>query len=223
MSLQERANGHGSSIRTTDWTLVVPVKPAAIGKSRLAPFAGKHRMALARAMALDTVNAALACRRVAEVIAVTQDPESGAALAAFGAIVVGDEPDAGLNAALLHGATRAWERRPGCPVGAMLGDLPALRPEELALVLDKARDYSQAFVPDADGVGTTLYCATERVGFTPRFGGSSSDAHRASGAVELALPDAASVRRDVDTEGDLMAALALGVGPRTRAAVAFLL
>jgi 2-phospho-L-lactate/phosphoenolpyruvate guanylyltransferase len=223
MSLHERSNGQRGSIVSTDWTLVVPVKPAAIGKSRLAPFAGDRRTDLARAMALDTVGAALRCHHVAEVLAVTQDPESGAALAELGAVVVADEPHGGLNAALAHGAFRAWERRPGSPVGAMLADLPALRPAELEPVLEAALDYPHAFVPDAEEEGTTLYCATDRAAFAPRFGGPSRAAHRASGAVELVLPEIASVRRDVDTEGDLMAALGLGVGPRTRAAVAFLL
>jgi len=57
------------------------------------------------------------------------------------------------------------------------------------------------------GVGTEL---------SPRFGPGSAQAHRASGAVELtgAWP---GLVRDVDTEADLRAALALGAGPRTRA------
>lgn len=221
MSLAERANGRRGS--TAGWTIVVPVKPAAIGKSRLAPFAGDRRTELARAMALDTVSAALACPTVAEVLAVTHDPDSGAALAEIGAVVVPDEPEEGLNAALRHGAALAWERRPGCAVGAMLGDLPALRPAELETALEAAVDYPRCFVPDADGIGTSLYCARTPEAFTPRFGSGSRAAHLDSGAVELALSEIPSLRRDVDTETDLRGALRLGVGPRTRAAVAFLL
>jgi 2-phospho-L-lactate/phosphoenolpyruvate guanylyltransferase len=235
MSLRERANGSGSSPDRSGghggsdgsgragWTLVVPVKPATVGKSRLAPFAGEHRTDLARAMALDTVTAAMACPAVVEVLAVTHDRESGTALSALGAVVVSDEPEEGLNAALRHGATYARARRPGCAVAAMLGDLPALRPEELVPVLDAALGFPTSFVADADAVGTTLYCATAAVEFTPRFGGASRAAHLAEGAVELDLPELTSVRRDVDTEADLMDALRLGVGPRTRAAVALLL
>ncbi|MEQ7124787.1 2-phospho-L-lactate guanylyltransferase [Actinopolymorpha sp. B11F2] len=226
MSSLERANGSGSSPDHrggAGWTLVVPVKPATVGKSRLAPFAGEHRTDLARAMALDTVTAAMACPVVVDVLAVTHDHESGAALSAIGAIVISDEPEEGLNAALRHGAARARARRPGCAVAAMLGDLPALRPDELAPVLDAALAHPTSFVADADAVGTTLYCAAGAAEFAPRFGGASRAAHLASGAVELDLPAMTSVRRDVDTEADLMDALTLGVGARTRAAVALLL
>jgi 2-phospho-L-lactate/phosphoenolpyruvate guanylyltransferase len=247
MSLSERANGHDSSggraeadltsadltsadltsadLTSADhtWTVVVPVKPATVGKSRLAPFARDRRSELARAMALDTVTAAVACSRVAEVLVVTRDQVSGRVLAEAGAVVVPDEPERGLNAALGYAAEAAWERRAGCRVAAMLADLPALRPGELERVLDAALAFPSAFLPDADSVGTTVYCATTPAAFDPHFGLASRSAHRAAGAVELALPDVATVRRDVDTEADLREALRLGVGPRTQAALAQLL
>jgi 2-phospho-L-lactate/phosphoenolpyruvate guanylyltransferase len=230
MSLSERANGHDSSGRPVrpgsndpTWTLVVPVKPPAVGKSRLAPFARDRRTELALAMALDTVSAAVAGHQVAEVLVVTQDGESGDALAEAGAIVIPDEPERGLNTALGYGAAAAWQRRPGCRVAAMLADLPALRPRELDTVLDAAHTYPSSFVPDADGTGTTVYCATSQSAFDPHFGPASRAAHRDVGAVELVLPDIETVRRDVDTEADLRAALRLGVGPRTQAALAHLL
>ncbi|WP_020574797.1 2-phospho-L-lactate guanylyltransferase [Actinopolymorpha alba] len=220
MSSRERPNGRQGS---PGWTVVVPVKPAAIGKSRLAPFAGDHRTELARAMALDTVSAILECPTVVEVLAVTHDPESGSALAALGAVVVADEPDTGLNPALLHGAQAARQRRPDSAIGAMLADLPALRPDELMIVLDAALAHPTSFVPDAADVGTTLYCARDGSTFAPRFGGPSRAAHHQAGAAELSPPGIATVRRDVDTETDLREAVELGVGPRTRAALAFLL
>ena len=227
MSLFERANGHvGSGTPASpsqDWTLVLPVKPATVGKSRLAPFARERRTELARAMALDTVSAAVACSRVAEVLVVTRDPDSSRALAEAGALVIPDEPERGLNAALGYGAAAAWERHPDCRVAAMLADLPALRPDELVPVLDAALGYAASFVPDTEGTGTTVYCATSQSAFDPRFGPGSRAAHLEAGAVELALPGIQTVRRDVDTEADLRAALRLGVGPRTRAALASLL
>jgi 2-phospho-L-lactate guanylyltransferase len=201
------------------WTVVVPVKSGAVGKSRLASFAGPHRSHLARAMALDTVSAALACARVAEVIAVTPDPDTGAQLSALGAVVVSDEPGLGLNAALTYGAKLARDRRPGCAVAAMLADLPALRPDQLDVALEAAEAHPTAYVADAAGVGTTLYCARPDAEFSPRFGPGSREAHRAAGAVELDLADIPSVRQDVDTEADLRAAVRLGVGPRTQAAL----
>ncbi|GLZ11319.1 2-phospho-L-lactate guanylyltransferase [Actinomadura sp. NBRC 104425] len=196
---------------------MVPVKVLARAKSRMSAAAGPHRQALALAVAADTVAAALRCDRVRDVIVVTDDPVPAAELAALGARVVPDEPDAGLNPALVYGALRGRELSPGSGVGALSADLPALRPDELARVLDAAAGAPTAFVPDAAGIGTTLYTARPGVPFAPAFGGDSRAAHRARGARELLVPDTASVRRDVDTLPDLRAALALGCGPRTTA------
>ena len=48
----------------------------------------------------------------------------------------------------------------------------------------------------------------------PQFGAVSRAAHARSGATEITLP-LPSLRRDVDTEPDLLAAQRLGVGPNT--------
>jgi 2-phospho-L-lactate/phosphoenolpyruvate guanylyltransferase len=204
------------------WTLVVPVKPLTRAKSRLSGPAGPHRERLALAIATDTVSAALRCSRVRGVLVVTDDPVAAPELAALGAHVVPDEPDSGLNPALVYGAAQALLLAPEGGVGALSADLPALRPAELDRALQAADAAPNAFVPDAAGLGTTLYTARPGAGFSPAFGAGSRDRHRGLGAVELALDGVPSLRRDVDTIEDLRAALALGVGPRT-ASVASLL
>ncbi|MEV5575945.1 2-phospho-L-lactate guanylyltransferase [Spirillospora sp. NPDC052269] len=216
MSTAERA------VPRAGWTLIVPVKVLARAKTRMSDGAGRHREALALAVAGDTVAAALACDRVRAVIVVTDDPLPAAELASLGATVVPDEPDAGLNPALVHGAGRGRELHPDTGVGALSADLPALRPAELGRALDAASEAAEAFVPDAARIGTTLYTARPGVPFAPAFGGDSRAAHRARGARELLLPGIDSVRRDVDTPADLRAALRLGVGPRTAAVAALL-
>ncbi|WP_449065267.1 2-phospho-L-lactate guanylyltransferase [Planomonospora algeriensis] len=198
-----------------DWTLVVPVKTLVAAKTRLSEAAGPHRAALAVAIACDTVEAALNCVFVARVVVVTGDPVAAEALSGVGAHVIGD-PEAGLNAALRHGAGEAVRLAPGDAVGALQADLPALRPAELALVLADAAEVDQAFLPDAAEVGTTFYGVRPGIPFTPGFGGASRDRHLRRGAKELRPAGVDSVRRDVDTPGDLRAALALGTGPRTR-------
>jgi 2-phospho-L-lactate guanylyltransferase len=107
-------------------------------------------------------------------------------------------------------------------VGALSADLPALRPAELDRVLEAAAAAPNAFVPDAAGIGTTLYTARPGADFSPRFGTDSRARHRESGARELALDDVPSVRRDVDTIEDLRVALELGVGPHTASVATFL-
>ncbi|MEU3982166.1 2-phospho-L-lactate guanylyltransferase [Streptomyces sp. NPDC026672] len=206
------------------WTLVIPVKPLARAKSRLADTAGDGlRPGLALAFAQDTVAAALACTAVGGVAVVTDDPLAGRELAALGARVVPDEPGGGLNAALAHGAAQVRAVRPGAAVAALNADLPALRPLELSRVLDAAAQFPRAFLADAAAIGTTFLAAAPGHELRPAFGIDSRALHHASGAVELRLTGVDSVRQDVDTGEDLRAALALGVGPRTAAAAARLL
>lgn len=210
---------------TDGWSLVLPLKPLGLAKSRLAPFAGPHRADLALSFALDTVTAALACPGVSRVLVVTGDPLAGERLAALGAVVVADEPGGGLNAALTHGAAYARRIVPHAPLAALSADLPALRPAELARVLGAVPTGGpggRAFLADSPGLGTTLLACAPGVRLAPAFGEGSRARHAAGGAHEITLPDVPSVRRDVDTGEDLVQALALGVGPYTAAAAAAL-
>ncbi|WP_308013458.1 2-phospho-L-lactate guanylyltransferase [Streptomyces beigongshangae] len=202
------------------WTLVVPLKALARAKSRLSDTAADGlRPGLALAFAQDTVAAALACSEVADVAVVTGDALAGRELAALGARIIRDEPGGGLNAALRHAAAAVRAARPRTPLAALNADLPALRPPELARVLLAAGEFPRAFLPDAAGFGTTLLAASPGRELLPAFGADSRARHRASGAAEILPPSVDSVRQDVDTGTDLLAALALGVGPRTASAV----
>ncbi|MGW4975356.1 2-phospho-L-lactate guanylyltransferase [Streptomyces mirabilis] len=198
------------------WTLVIPLKALARAKSRLSDTAADAvRPGLALAFAQDTVAAALACAAVGDVAVVTDDALAGRELAALGAWIVPDEPGGGLNAALAHGTAAVRSRSPESAVAALNADLPALRPLELARVLDAAAEFPRAFLSDAAAIGTTLLGASPGRELRPAFGTDSRARHRASGATELLLTAVDSVRQDVDTGDDLRAALALGVGPRT--------
>ena len=207
------------------WGLVVPVKRLALAKTRLhvpahpaGPDAG--RRALALAFACDVVTAGLGCPLVTTVLVVTDDPQASAALAALGALVVPDLPDAGLNPALVHGADLLRAESPDLAVATVSSDLPAATARDLAAVLSAVEPGERGFVPDAGGTGTTLLAAGPGAALLPTFGGASRERHRASGATELT--SAACLRRDVDTADDLAAAVALGVGPHTTAALAAL-
>jgi len=206
------------------WTLVIPLKPLARAKSRLADTAADGvRPGLALAFAQDTVAAALASPSVKDVAVVTDDARAGRELAALGARIITDEPRGGLNTALAYAAAAVRADHPESPVAALNADLPALRPLELARVLDAAAEFPRAFLADAAAIGTTLLAAAPGRELLPAFGPDSRARHRASGAAELALTEVDSVRQDVDTGEDLRAALALGVGPRTAAVAAQLL
>jgi 2-phospho-L-lactate/phosphoenolpyruvate guanylyltransferase len=205
------------------WAVVVPVKVLARAKSRIAPLAGTRRAELALAMVADTVSAVVASPVGQRVVAVTDDPVAARELARLGATVVPDEPRAGLNEALVFGAARAARQWPGSGLAALSGDLPALRPEEIAAALRAAAPWPEAFVPDLQGTGTTLYAAGPGAEFRPAFGPDSRLRHAAQGAAELLLPGITGLRRDVDTAEDLRAAARLGLGTRTSAVATELL
>ncbi|WP_110239915.1 2-phospho-L-lactate guanylyltransferase [Nocardioides gilvus] len=203
-------------MRAQEFVAVVPVKPLSRGKSRLVGVDPAHRQALAEAFARDTVGAALGTPGVLSVVVVTDDARLARSLARDGCLVVPDGVTGDLNGSLVQAAAEAHRHWPRARPVALCSDLPALVPADLAQVLariDVRASDRPAFVPDAAGVGTTLYSAPHAL-FAPRFGGPSRRAHLEAGALEI-VDAAAGVRRDVDVVADLDRALALGAGPHT--------
>jgi len=179
---------------SSSWTIVVPVKGTATAKSRFGD--DERRLPLAEAMALDTVEAALA---VAPVLVIGGVGLSSA-FAALGASVMVEEPGDELNGAI----ARALATIDG-PAAVLLADLPALRPEELEPALQDS-----VMVSDAEGTGTSLI-----TGRVPAFGAGSRDRHRALGYRELDLPATSGLRLDVDSPEALAAIPQERLGPRT--------
>ena len=206
--------GAEAELRSVRWVVVVPVKPSARAKSRL-DVAGVGRADLARAIALDTLAAASACDLVAQVVVVTGDAALARESAAIPALRFVPEGDArGLDAAVATGVA-AIDPSGRMPRAALLGDLPALRPGDLSDALRAAASVDRAVVPDAEGTGSTLVTARAGVPWTSSFGDGSFARHVALGCQALPIPDASTLRRDVDTAAQLDAARALGLGPRT--------
>lgn len=195
------------------FAVVVPVKPPALGKSRLVGLPDDVRRALAEAFALDTVAACLAGARVGAVLVATDDASFAARLADLGCPSIPDGVTGDLNASLRQAAAEAQRRWPDLQPAALCADLPALRPDDLDAALAEVGE-EPAYVPDASGLGTTLYTAAWQR-FDPRFGPGSREAHDLD-AFAVGV-DATTLRRDVDDLADLRAAVALGVGPRTDA------
>ncbi|MER3387364.1 MAG: 2-phospho-L-lactate guanylyltransferase [Microcella pacifica] len=188
-------------------SLVIPVKGGPGAKSRLVGDAAE-RAALASAIALDTVEAARAASAVGELVVVGGLPER------LQGVRVVDDPGGGLLAAVDAGLAVL---DPDLPAAVLLGDLPALQPDELSRALAAADGHDRAFVPDAEGTGTTLIVARAGVPHVARFGAASAARHRGEGYVELELPPLSGLRRDIDTREQLEAAASLVLGARTRA------
>ena len=181
------------------WWVVVPVRDTRRGKTRVAVAPGP-RTRLARALALDTVGAALATAGVRGVLAVTTTAADADLLAASGARPV-RQRGAGLSDAVATGL-RAVPA--GAAAAVLLGDLPAAEPADLAVVLGAVRPGGAVFVADAAGTGTTLV-ALDGARVRLRFGPWSSATHRAAGLTEAGalVRVAPGLRHDVDTLADL--------------------
>jgi 2-phospho-L-lactate guanylyltransferase len=195
--------------------VVIPVKPPGVGKTRLVGIPAEQRVALAGAFAIDTVTACLGSSAVAQVLVTTDDPRFAATLSALGAEACPDG-GSGLNQALVQAAAEAERRWPDLRPVALCADLPAVRAADLTSALASVTSRT-SYIVDAEGTGTTLYTASY-ADFVPRFGADSAAAHAAAGAAPLP-GELAGLRQDVDDLVSLRAAIALGVGPATRAAL----
>ena len=183
------------------WTVVVPLKPASTGKSRLGA-----AESVVRELGVATVRAASAAAGVTAVVVVTADPATAAALERMPRVrVVREAAPRGIGAAIASGLAIV-------PLGVrravLLGDLPALAPAELSRALASAARHPRGFVADAAGTGTTLVTANARVVWRSAFGRGSASRHRALGLRELRVPRRSSLRHDVDTPAQLARATA---------------
>ncbi|QIX26175.1 2-phospho-L-lactate guanylyltransferase [Nocardioides sp. JQ2195] len=202
----------------SSFVALVPVKPPAVGKSRLGTMPDPDRIRLATAFALDTIAAALAAERVADVMVVTDDFRFASMAREAGCSVLPDGVNGDLNATLEQAAHECTRRWPAHGLVALCADLPALHPTELSAALADVPLEGAAFVADAAGTGTTMYAARSLRDFKPGFGLASAQRHRSDGA-RLIGEDLASLRHDVDEAGDLGRAMVLGVGVHTAAAI----
>ncbi len=132
------------------WTILVPVKDTARGKSRI-DLPAELRRRLALAMALDTVTAAAHC---GSVMAIVESEADAVALAAVPGVLAHRTGVTGLNESIrdgikaLSGSGLATDR-----VAVLPGDLPGLRHQELSAVLHECAAHRFSVVADHQGVG----------------------------------------------------------------------
>lgn len=205
------------------WTVLIPAKALPEAKSRLLPasadLAAHHR--LVRAIRADTLAACRAAAGVARVLVVVDRPGeefcAGADVDGGPPVTVLVQVGPGLDHAVAEGAEHAHLRWPDDGVAALVGDLPALRPDELAAALTTAAGLTTGVVADASGTGTTVLTATPGAVLRPAFGIGSAARHAATATLITAGP---GLRHDVDTAADLQAAAELGLGTSTSAVLA---
>lgn len=200
----------------TDWTVIVPIKPWALAKSRMGLPEGL-RADIARALMLDTLETVSATGSVTRLIVVSADAEAQSIARHHGALVLSDRPLTTidpLNQAVLLGVGWVEAHSPSSAVAVLPADLPALTPQILTAVLDAASAHDTSHLADLSGCGTTLLTALRAAHLVPRFGPDSAGRHRELGSHQLQGMDDRA-RSDVDTRDDLAAAVPLGLGRHT--------
>ena len=202
------------------WHVVVPVKAWDAAKSRL-DLPPRQREALAKAMAVDTLENLDACPLVKLVSVVTTTPEmvDAAELQSASHVLVQPEHISDLDQALSWAIREtAANGAAGVATAVIVADLPALTATDLRQVLTAASRHRLSMVVDRHGTGTTVLAARDPLLLAPAFGTASAARHQISDVTLLgAYECSAATRCDVDTLDDLAAARDLGLGRHSRA------
>ncbi|MET0930638.1 MAG: 2-phospho-L-lactate guanylyltransferase [Aeromicrobium sp.] len=203
------------------WTAIIPIKPPGLSKSRL-EVEPSAREQLARAFALDVLDAVAATSSVLQSVVVTADTMIAAHARTRGMLTVADRPmlsAEGLNDAVRVGRDWAVCRWPSSPVAVIPADLPSITSTVLGATLERLAAAERCFVPDAGGTGTTILTSLDPAMLRPLFGPRSAFRHAEDGVRPVIEVDR-RIRRDVDTVADLAESRLHGVGCWTAAILA---
>ena len=166
-----------------DVTAVLPVKPWALSKSRLR-LGDADRRLLARAFALDVLEAITASTVIDRLVVVTAEPELGGVASRLGAVVLADRPlvsPEALDIAVDAGRRWAMAHFPTSGVIVLPSDLPALTSLVLDHAVSRMAKYRQAYVPDSSGFGTTVVWARTPEQLHTTYGTNSAMRHSTAG------------------------------------------
>ncbi len=157
---------------------VVPVKPFAMAKQRLAEVFDAHeRAALAACMLRDVLAALAAVPALAGRLVVTADEDAAALARSLGADVLAEPEPAGLNEAVR--AAAAWvQAQGGHAMLVVPGDAPGVTPAEIMRLAEAhAGGAPAAIVPAHDEGGTNALLLALPAPLAPAFGEGSFGRH----------------------------------------------
>jgi 2-phospho-L-lactate guanylyltransferase len=137
-----------------DVWVVIPVKPLAVGKSRLAGLLRTHeRRILNERLLRHVLGVAVAVVGGARVVVVSADPAVHQLARRFRAQPCREQGPRDLNAAITQGAELARRHGAGA-VLSIASDLPRLEQAELRALVAAAKPNSVVAAPDRAGAGT---------------------------------------------------------------------
>ncbi|HEX3431606.1 MAG TPA: 2-phospho-L-lactate guanylyltransferase [Rhizomicrobium sp.] len=181
--------------------VIIPVKPFAEAKQRLAPVLNPaERAALAEDMFRHVLRTASAVFGASDVLVISRAPDVLAIAESVRALALGEEGPPGLNSALMQ-AARFANLRGHSKVLVLASDLPLLAESDLA----EMAGYACAIAPDRHDRGTNALIWPSHLAFA--FGENSLLRHRTTAEV-AGLDPKLFVRRgiahDIDVPADLV-------------------
>jgi 2-phospho-L-lactate/phosphoenolpyruvate guanylyltransferase len=198
---------------------VVPVKRFDQAKQRLSEVLdGAGRAALAAAMLGDVLEQLSGTAGLTGVLVVTSDMEATVIAGGFGAAVLTDPADSGVNDAVAHGVSRLG------PLGASSAiitpsDIPFVTSEELSSVLAALEQTAVVLAPATRDGGTNILGLSPPDVMAPAFGQDSFARHSAvAHDLRPAVILLEGAGRDIDVPADLARGPAFaksGSGART--------
>lgn len=207
--------------RVNGWTAILPVKPWNLAKTRLG-LSHDDRVQVARAFALDALDALVGSTFVSRIVVVTAEHRLVGHVARVpGALVLADRPMMArdmLNPAVDLARRWGMAHAPRAPIVVVPADLAALTPDVLDEAIARLACYERAFIPDTEGDGTTLVAARRPSRLVTLFGPRSASRHAGEGVHMVADVDP-RVRRDVDRPDHVSQARHLGFAAHTAAVV----
>ena len=186
---------------------VLPTKPLATGKSRLAPHLGESdRKALSFAMFHDVLENLCRAQHVDAIAVVTADRTLLDLATRMRSIAIDEGSPRGLNAAAALGTAHAIERG-ATSVLIVLSDLPLLTADEIdAFCANLPPGPHVRLARSHEGLGTNALLRTPPAVISTRFGGRSFQDHVAAAAdaeVSCSSIDLPGLAFDIDTIDDL--------------------
>lgn len=202
------------------WALV-PIKQLDRAKSRLATLLDPYeRKMLAKAMLCDVFGTLKRVDGLDGILVVTSDPEAASLAAVFGAAVIPDPAENGLNAAVRCGLR--WldaEHQTGAVI--VPGDIPLVTVAELDAVLQALRSSPVVVAPALRDGGTNIL-AMKPLFLSPAFGPDSFARHLAAAHALGVEPKTLLLKgagRDIDIAADLAFFDGDDAAPRTHACI----
>ena len=187
-------------------TIIIPIKPLAVAKSRLAPvLSDDERAGLVMAMAKDVLEAVLSAESAKSPLIVSADNTILQLAEAAGCQILQDDDANGYNEAAALGVAQA-EKDGAEGILILPADLPLITAADVKLLLRSISAPCVVIAPDQDEEGSNALAIAPPTAMKTAFGTGSFQRHCEDAArlgLSLEVVNSPGLALDIDTPDDL--------------------